>query len=76
MLKYHVATSGYDGYVTMSKEELTAYVNSEVKRARRYFKTAVKHVYMPKESTSIYYQITARRDKNSASWINITAHKH
>lgn len=75
MKRYHVATSGYQGYVSMSETELKQYVKDETIKARRYFKTAVcrKHVT---EDKNIYFKITARKDERSALWVNITAHKH
>lgn len=77
MRKYHVATSGYIGYTTMTESELKQYVKEETARARRYFGTAVCHTAKGEMfGGSIYYTITARKDEGSALWLNITAHMH
>jgi len=75
MKKYHVATTGYAGYITMTAEELRAYVREESKKARRYFGTAVAHRRLHKDG-DISIDITARKDQQSASWARIIAHKH
>ena len=75
MKRYHVATTGYQGYVTMSEMDLKAYVKEETIKARRYFGTAVCHKFIG-DSGTIYFKVTARKDENSSLWTNITAHKH
>ena len=76
MKKYHVATTGYDGYTTMTETELKEYIRDEVKRARRYFGTAVCHRSVNDDKTTLWFEITARQDKHSTRWALITAHKH
>jgi hypothetical protein len=72
---YHVATTGYGGYITLPYNDLVTYVRNETLRARRYFGTAVCHTFKA-DNGNIYYTITARKDKRSALWVNITAHTH
>lgn len=75
--RYHVATSGYTGYATMTGADLKAYVKDETTRARRYFGAAVCHNQSSEmRPGTFYFKITARRDERSALWVNITAHLH
>ncbi len=77
MPKYHVHTSGYQGYVTMTDQELKTYIKEETTKARSYFKTAVCHKTKSySEKGKLYFDIIARRDVKSARWLFISATPH